>query len=175
MKSGFYNIPLTGLKEGSHIYDFEINDDFFCSFEESEIKDGRINAEVTLIKRSAHMELNIRLAGSVSVSCDRCLENYLQGIDAENHIFVKYGDQWAEVDDDVLMIHYGESELELSQLLYEFVHLALPIQRVHPDNRDGKSTCDQEMLEKLEKYTGENNIEIDSRWKDLDILRGNTN
>ena len=88
MKSGFYNIPLTGLKEGSHIYDFEINDDFFCSFEESEIKDGRINAEVTLIKRSAHMELNLRLAGSVSVSCDRCLENYLQGIDAENHIFV---------------------------------------------------------------------------------------
>jgi len=175
MKSGFYSIQLTGLKEGSHVYDFEINDNFFSSFEESVITSGRVRADVTLIKRSAHMELFTKLTGSVDLSCDRCLERFLQGIDDENSVLVKYGDQWAEVDDEVIMIPYGESELELSQLFYEFVHLALPLQRIHPDDPEGNSTCNKVMLNKLDKYIGDKTLEIDSRWKELDRLRKNSN
>ena len=36
--SGLFIIPLSGLKEGRHCYDFEINKKFFDQLEESEIK-----------------------------------------------------------------------------------------------------------------------------------------
>jgi len=175
MKSGFYSIQLTGLKEGSHVYDFEINDDFFCSFEDSEIQGGILRAVVTLVKRSAHMELNIELAGSISISCDRCLDSYLQGIVAKNRVLLKYGDQWEEVDDEVLMIPDGENKLDLRQLFYEFIHLALPLQRIHPDDKEGESTCNGEMLDKLDKHLADNNTGIDTRWKALDLLKKDTN
>ena len=50
--SGLYNIPLSGLKEGRHTFDFEIGKEFFEEFEESEIKEGSLKAYVEMDKRS---------------------------------------------------------------------------------------------------------------------------
>ena len=40
--SGIYSIPIAGLKEGSHVYDFDIDREFFDEFEKSEILDSRL-------------------------------------------------------------------------------------------------------------------------------------
>ncbi len=43
--SGFYTIPISGLREGKQTYDFGIGREFFEQFEESEIKEGKLGSE----------------------------------------------------------------------------------------------------------------------------------
>ena len=173
MKSGFYMIPLSGLKEGSHLYDFKIDDKFFAEFEESEIKSADLTALVRLTKRSAHMELKVELEGSAEIMCDRCLEYFFQEIESENNLFIKYGNNPEEVDDKVVIIPWGESELDLKQLIYEFAHLGLPLQRIHPDDKKGNSSCNPEMLLKLGEHMTVKNEGIDPRWQELNKLKDN--
>ncbi len=71
--SGLYTIPVSGLKEGRHCFDFEIDKEFFDQFEESEVKEGTLIAIVEADKRSSHIDLSIRIDGTVRISCDRCL------------------------------------------------------------------------------------------------------
>lgn len=174
MKPGQYSIQLTGLKEGSHLYEFEIDNDFFTGFEGSEISAGEIKVLVKLVKRSSHMELQLDLMGSVEVLCDRCLEPYMQELDTRGRLLIKLGDHWEEVDDEVLIIPYNESHLDLSQLIYEFANLGLPIQRLHPDDEEGNSSCDPDMLDRIEgfaDYAEDEEGEIDPRWKELGKLK----
>ena len=171
MNAGHYSIPLTGLKEGRHEYEFEIGDEFFEDFENSEIKRGELKTAVTLVKRSTHMELNIRIEGFVKLTCNRCLEEYEQRVEADSDLLIKSGEQWEEVNDEVVMIPQGEDALDLSQFVYEIVHLGLPIGRYHPDDESGKSTCNPEMLEKLDQHIAEHDNNSDPRWSDLGKLK----
>lgn len=169
--SGFYDIPLSGLKEGSHKYDFKAGREFFERYEETEIKDCDLEITAILVKRSAHMELTLALEGRVMIECDRCLKDFWQEVESSNTLLIKFGDQWEEVDDEVVMIPYGESSFDLSQYIYEFAHLALPLQRVHPDDENGESSCDPLMMKKLADHSGDSEDNIDPRWKDLGKLK----
>jgi len=165
-----YTIPVSGLKEGCHTIDFEINKEFFEKFEESEVKEGSLIASVDMDKRTTHADLIIRISGSVRLCCDRCLEMFSHPVDCENRLLIKFGKSLEYSDPDVLSISADEHELDLAQHLYEFIHLALPIRRVHPDDNEGNSTCDQVMLKKLEEFIIEDEIKDDPRWDELKRL-----
>jgi len=171
--SGTYTISLNGLKEGQHTSDFKIGKEFFELFEESEIKEGSLIAQVEMEKRSSHVEVLIRISGSVKISCDRCLEIFSHPIDCENNLLVKFGKSLEDIDPDIISIAADEPELDLKQHFYEFIHLALPIRRVHPNDNKGKSGCDPVMLKKLEELIIEDKVEIDPRWDELKKLMNN--
>src|SRR6056297_2371444 len=101
---GFYSIPLTGLKEGSHSFDFKIGSDFFNTYEESLIQEAALKADIDLVRRSAHMEMLIELNGTVELICDRCLELYTQELHTDDRLLIKFGEQWEEVDDEEKML-----------------------------------------------------------------------
>ncbi|MDZ7739242.1 MAG: DUF177 domain-containing protein [Bacteroidales bacterium] len=172
---GFYSIPLTGLKEGSHSFDFKIGSDFFNSYEESLIQEATLQADIDLVRRSAHMEMLIKLNGTVELICDRCLELYTQEMHTEDRILIKFGEQWEEVDDEVIMVPFGENDFQLDHLFYEFAHLGLPLKKVHPDDENGDSTCDPDMLERLDQHIINEDEKIDPRWKELEKLKNNNN
>jgi uncharacterized metal-binding protein YceD (DUF177 family) len=164
---GSYTIGISGLKEGRHKFELEIDDKFFENFEESEIKEGSLIADIELEKRSSHMDLSIRISGKVKVCCDRCLEMFFYPVGCENRLLVKFGRKIGEEDPDIISLAADEHELDLQQHLYEYIHLALPIKRVHPDDADGKSTCDPAMLKKLNDLLVEEEDENDPRWDEL--------
>jgi uncharacterized metal-binding protein YceD (DUF177 family) len=168
--SGSYTILLSGLKEGHHAVDFEIDKEFFELFEESEVKEGSLIANIEMDKRSTHLDLIIRVSGSVRISCDRCLEMFSQPIASENRLLVKFGKSIDDTDPDILSIPIYENELDLHQQLYEFIMLALPIKRVHPLDKNRKSMCDPGMLKKLEELIIEEEKEDDPRWDELKKL-----
>jgi len=168
--SGLYTIPLSGLKEGHHTFDFEIDNEFFELFEESEVKEGSLVALIEMDKRSSHLDLTIKISGSVKINCDRCLEMFFQPIDCENRILVKFGKSIEDSDPDILSIAVDEHELDLQQQIYEFIILALPIKRVHPLDKNGNSTCDPVMIRKLEELLIEEEKENDPRWDELKKL-----
>jgi uncharacterized metal-binding protein YceD (DUF177 family) len=168
--SSSYTILLSGLKEGHHTIDFEIDKEFFEQFEESEVKEGSLIAKIEMDKRSTHLDIIIRVSGSVRVSCDRCLEMFSQPVGSENRLLVKFGKSIEDIDPDIISLPADEYELELEQQIYEFIMLALPIKRVHPADRNGKSTCDPVMLKKMEELIIEEEKENDPRWDELKKL-----
>ena len=168
--SGTYTIPIFGLKEGRHTIDYTIGEEFFEFFEESEIKEGSLIANIEIEKRSTHADLLIKISGSIKISCDRCLEIYDQHLSSENRILIKFGKSLEEDDPDIISLSSEEHEVDLRQHLYEFIHLALPIRRVHPNDSKGKSSCDPLMLKKLKEHLIEEEHEMDPRWAELKKL-----
>jgi len=168
--SGRYTIPLSGLKEGHHTIDFEIDKEFFEQFEESEVKEGSLIANIVMDKRSSHSDLLIRISGNVKICCDRCLEMFFHPVVCENRLLVKFGKTIDDIDPDILSLPVGEHELDLQQHIYEFILLALPIKRVHPNDNKGISTCDPAMLKKLDELIVDEEPETDPRWDELKKL-----
>jgi uncharacterized protein len=171
--SGFFNIPISGLKEGHHLFGFEIGNKFFEEFEESEIKEGNLSVQVELNKLSSHFDLNIKINGEVRICCDRCLELFFHPIACENRLLVKFGKKWDDNDPDLITVPAEEHELDIKQYLYEFIHLALPIQRVHPGNEVGTNSCNPDMLRKLKEHIVNVEKENDPRWDELKKLINN--
>ena len=171
--SGSYTIGIGGLKEGRHTFDFEIDNKFFEYIEESEVKEGSLIANIVMDKRSSHLDLAIRISGNVRICCDRCLEMFFHPVVCENRLLVKFGKAIEDIDPDILSLPVGENELDLQQHLYEFILLALPIKRVHPNDAKGNSTCDPVMLKKLDELLIEEDPEEDPRWNELKKLMNN--
>jgi DUF177 domain-containing protein len=168
--SSSYTILLSGLKEGHHTVDFEIDNKFFEEFEESEVKEGSLIANIAMDKRSTHLDMQLKVSGSVRVSCDRCLEMFSQPVNSENRLLVKFGKTIEDTDPDILSVPFDAYELDLKQQIYEFIMLALPIKRVHPADKNGKSTCDPVMLKKLDELVIDEEKENDPRWDELKKL-----
>jgi len=169
--SGLFVIPLSGLKEERHTFDFEIGNSFFGLFEGSEITEGKLAAVVELDKHSTHLDLRINIQGVVSISCDRCLEIFSQPVECSNRLLVKTGGKWDDDDPEMLTMPADSYELDMAQYFYEYIHLALPLQRVHPPDEHGQSTCNPEMIRKLNEHSSSG--ETDPRWDELKKLMNN--
>ena len=171
-KRGLYAVRISGLGEGGHDFSFELEREFFVLFEHPEINNGKVHAEVILEKKPGVFALHFSLEGEVEVMCDRCLDKFMTGVSTTQTIFIKLGEEPGEIEDDVLIIGRDDYEIEVGHYMYEFIMLALPYQKVHPDDSDGNSTCNPEMLKKLNAHRSkepERNDETDPRW---DALKG---
>jgi uncharacterized metal-binding protein YceD (DUF177 family) len=168
--SGIYSIPISGLTEGHHSFNFEIENSFFELFEESEIKEGKLLAVVEVERRPSHLDLEVRISGKVRIGCDRCLEMFDHPLECSNKLLVNFGAEKDESDPEIITLPRDENDLDLKQYLFEYIYLALPIQRVHPENEKGESTCDPSMLRKLKEHLVEEEVKSDPRWDELKKL-----
>ena len=155
-----YIIPFKGLSIGSHLFNFEIGETFFESFEYFESERGKLTVSLELVKESALMNLFFKLEGNISLKCDRCLMMYNQHIAGEFMLIVKFGDTFTEESDEVIVLPVTESTIDVRQFIFEYINLLLPIKRSHPDETD----CDQKMIEKLHNFSKQ---ETDPRWEGL--------
>lgn len=167
-------IPYKGLGIGKHAFVFDIDDKFFADFEESEISKGKVHVVVNLDKQSSLLQLEFILVGIVYVACDRCLDNLDLAVNYNTNLFIKFGEQTGEQSEEILVLSYAEHELDISQYIYEYAHLSLPYKRMHSDNENGESTCNKDMLKKLEAYLlPEKEVNSDPRWNNLKDLMNN--
>jgi len=179
-KRGIYSVRLSGLGDGDHNFSFELNEKFFAFLESPEMKPelekGQVKAEVVLEKKPGLLALHFTLAGEVEVNCDRCLVPFMTEIESTKTVYLKLGEAPGEIEDDVIMIHRDDHEVDVSQLMYEFIVLALPYQRIHPEDENGTPQCDPLMLQKLEDHQGnrEADNETDPRWDALKGIINNT-
>ncbi len=162
-----YVITFKGLELGSHFFEFEIGDKFF---EEKGVQDfhkGKLTANVELLKESTMLILNFDIKGFVELECDRCLEKYDHALNKKERLIVKFGEHKAELSDELVVIPHEDYQIDISQFLYEFIVLSLPIKHVHPDDEFGNSTCNRDMLDRLENL----NIKTDVRWDALKNIK----
>ncbi|MEZ4971378.1 MAG: DUF177 domain-containing protein [Flavobacteriaceae bacterium] len=165
-------IPFSGLKQGKHEFEYTIENTFFESFEYDEFNGADIKLDVTLNKMSTMMELEMKAVGTVNVDCDLTSEPYDQKIKADLELVVKFGEEYNNDNDEILIIPHGEHQINIAQYVYEMLVLSVPLKKVHPGVLDG--TLHSEVLDKLEelqpKDTKENKEDIDPRWDALKKL-----
>ena len=144
-----YTIPFKSLSLGKHRFEFDIDDKFFEAFDNGEIKGGKLTANVELTKAANLLTIDFSISGTVTVICDRCLEDCQLPIDYKGELVVRFSETENEYDGEVMWLHPTESELNIAQYLYESIMLNLPYQRVHPNREDGQPGCDPDMLSRF--------------------------
>ncbi len=164
-----YKLNFSNLKIGEHLFDFQLDDEFFAAFEGGSILSADLSVHLRLLKTENSLQLNFFGKGTVEVSCDRCLDMLTLPLSFEEILYIRFGDHTQEQADDVLVLSQEATHLALEQYLYEYAELNLPMRKVHPDNADGESTCNPQMLERM--YASEDTEEeIDPRWEALKQL-----
>ncbi len=169
-----FTIPFVGLKLGEHIFNFEIKNTFFEHFEYEEFNGAEVALEVLLNKKTTLMEFTLNFSGFVNVNCDLTNEPYDQEVKGDYHFVVKFGEEFNDEDEDLLILPHGSYQVNIQQYIYESIVLSLPAKRIHPGVKDG--TLKSEILEKLEelspKGSGESdeNPDTDPRWDNLKKL-----
>ena len=129
-------IPLNGLAAGESRFSWSAGKEFFDSFENSEILDAELNIEVRVEKSGRYLGVDCEVKGHVTVECDRCLEELEMPIDPHIALSVKYGseenaEEHQEGEREIVFIPEDSAELDMSQVIYDYVCLSLPMQRVH--------------------------------------------
>lgn len=172
MKQKEFSIPFSGLKQGKHDFGFKISNKFFESFGFDEFNESDVHLDVLLNKTSTMLELEFSAQGMVNVDCDITSEPYEQPISSEMELVVKFGDEYNDDDDEILIIPHGSHEVNIAQYVYEMLVLAVPQKRVHPGIADGtlKSKALDKLAELQPKETRGNKDENDPRWDKLKSL-----
>ena len=168
-----FAIPFSGLKQGKHEFEYKIKNEFFESFEYDDINGADISLSVTLNKMSTMLELEMYSKGTVNVNCDITNEPFDQKITSSLELVVKFGDEYNDENDEILIVPHGEHQINIAQYVYEMLVLAIPQKRVHPGVEDG--TLESEVIDKLEelqpKEVKENKgNNTDPRWDALKKL-----
>ena len=171
MESREFVIPFSGLKIGNHRFDFKVDNSFFESFDYQDFNASDVDVKALLTKTSTMMELELEANGNVNVDCDVTGEPFDLPTTGSLHLVVKFGEEYDDLDDELLIIPHGESQLNIAQYVYEMLVLAVPQKRVHPGIEDG--SLQSEVLDKLDELKPKeekNNNDIDPRWDDLKKL-----
>ncbi|WP_400075648.1 YceD family protein [Winogradskyella sp. R77965] len=169
-----YIIPFVGLKVGEHHFDYQIDNTFFQHFEYDEFNSVNVKIDLSFEKKTTLLELYFSAVGSVNVNCDLTNEPYDQSINDQYKLVVKFGSEYNDDNEDILIIPHGEYEINVAQYIYELIVLAVPIKRTHPGIEDGSLQSD--ILSKLEELSPsedkktKSSEEIDPRWNNLKKL-----
>ena len=166
-----FTIQFEGLKIGKHQFDYSIDNKFFETFNYDEFKSSEIAVELEFEKKSTLFELLFNIKGSVEVPCDLSNEYYNQKIEASIPLVVKFGEEYNDESEELLILPHEAYQFNIAQYIYEAVILAVPNKRIHPKVLDG--TLESETLKKLQEHTINRETEeksTDPRWDKLKDL-----
>ena len=131
-------IPLNGLAVGKNEFFIRAGKDFFESFENEEILDADLQIRILVEKSGRYVGVDCDVEGTITVECDRCLDPLEMPVDEQVRLSVKFGEEEnAETGQDsereVVFVKEDDAELDMSQIVYDYACLALPMQRMHED------------------------------------------
>jgi len=163
-----YIIPVKGLSLGDHQFTYKIDDSFFSNYDYFDTNKGLLNLTVNLVKESNLLDFKFHFKGYLELKCDRCLDIFNLNVEDSFRLIVNYGNEFIEVSDEIITIPNNDTNIDLSQYIYEYINLMLPIKKVHLDDEFGNSTCNQEMIDRLHNYTEQKS---DPRWDALKNIK----
>jgi len=172
-----FEIAFVGLKPGIHEYSYEINDRFFEAFQQQDFTHCKAHVKLALDKKSSFILLKFEVGGSLNVTCDRCSSDLPLELWDEFSITVKMVEEpelmnEQEDDPDVYYISKNESHLDVSNWIYEFINLAIPMQKTCEYEKMDGPNCNKAALEILKKLETKNEEETSNPiWKGLEKFK----
>ena len=162
-------IPLNGLSAGESRFRWEAGGEFFASFENPEILDARITADVVVLKYGKYIGVDCHIEGDVTVECDRCLADLVLPVDVTFRQSIKFGEagsggsEVSEGGREIVFLPEDDTDLDMSQVIYDYTCISLPMQRVHTEGG-----CDPETV----KYLSEEGDEEEQTESPFASLKG---
>jgi uncharacterized metal-binding protein YceD (DUF177 family) len=172
-----FDIAFVGLSLGLHEFEYAIDDKFFEPYEQQDFENCLAKVKLVLEKSTSFMLLKFEVGGKLDVLCDRCGNGLTMNLWDEFNIVVKLVEDADEMneteeDPDVYYINRTESHLQLSDWIYEFINLSIPMTKTCADDEKGQSLCNKEVLAKLKKMKDEiGDVPAQSIWKGLDKFK----
>jgi uncharacterized metal-binding protein YceD (DUF177 family) len=165
-----YLIKFSGLKEGIHLFNYELGNKFFRNFDYYDFLDAKLFAKLELEKQSTLLNLKFSFNGEIEVQCDVSMESFNLDLKTEHAVVVKFKDDIISTDDKVIFMPAGSHSIDVSHLIYESIILAVPQKKVHPGIESG--SLKSEIVEKLEALKPKKNFKekTDPRWDKLKDL-----
>ncbi len=142
-----YKIDLKGMRSDSVNYEFLLDNLFFAQIDALEVQKGKVNVSLNVKKTSHAFELNFQTDGMVWVPCDRCLDDMELSVSSKDKLMVKFGREYAEEGDNLVIIPEEDGEINVAWFMYEFVSLAIPMKHVHAPGK-----CNKGMRAKLNEH-----------------------
>ena len=147
-KFDLYKVDLKNMKEDISKYEYLLDNKFFSDIDGAELQKGKIQVKLEVKKLPMMFELNFELNGVAIIPCDRCLDDMDFPISTQNRLVVKFGEDFSEESDEIVIIPEDEGIINLAWFIYEFVALSIPIKHVHASGK-----CNKTMSSKLKKHT----------------------
>lgn len=177
-----YIIDLKALHDDNAHFEYNVNDDFFAMLDTSEFQKGQVHVSIDVKKMVDSFDIIFQINGQVVVICDRCLDEMNQEVSSTNRLRVKFGSEYTDAGDDVVIVPEDEGSINVAWFIYEFIALAIPIRHVHAEG-----DCNPEMMQKLKSHLSYELAEdndssddlmaseksMDPRWNDLKNLLDN--
>ncbi|MCX6242292.1 MAG: DUF177 domain-containing protein [Bacteroidetes bacterium] len=164
-----YQIQFSGLKPGTHSFVFNLDHSFFEYYQFDDITDSKLEVQIEMDKEDHMLVFRFEIDGTIGLLCDRCGDPLTETLKGQQKLVVKLSDHNEEESEDVQIIKESEGKFDLSQFLYEYVSLMLPVHRVHKDGAGGRSLCNQDVIKKLEELKESHSP--DPRWEVLKKLK----
>lgn len=135
------------MADGKHEQDFVIDTEFFKNMENPDILSADIKVHMDLVKKHDVYDCTFHCQGTLQIPCDRCLDPMEHEVDAEYHVVVKYGEDFDDGADNLLVIPFGTPSLNVAYMLSDTIVLTIPLRHVHPMGK-----CNRAMASVLSKH-----------------------
>jgi len=167
-----FEIAWQGLKPGEHLYQYELDDRFINQKDTThDFKNLHALVNLRFDKKSNFFLLHFDIDGTITAPCDRCGDEFELQLWDEFDLMIKLVGEDVEdtvEDADAVFIPRNQTVLDLSDWMYEFIMLSVPLQKVHPDDENGEPGCNPQALGLLQSMT----IHEDQEQKKKDIWKG---
>lgn len=149
MDNNVFIIPLNGLAAGKTCLEASADKEFFKGFDNTEILDADLDVRAVVEKSGQYVGVDCDVCGDVVVPCDRCLEPLTLPVDVKIRLSVKYGQESEGEDEadrrEVVYLPMSDADLDLGQIVYDYICLSLPLQRFHEEK-----DCNPQVLKYLQ-------------------------
>ena len=166
-------LAFAGLKEGVHHFNRNITNTFFDAFNYTEFSNAALSVHLELTKKTTLLEVQFSISGFVTVGCDLTNELFDLPIQPTHELVVKFGEEFNDEDEHLLVLPHGSHQLDVAQTLFETIVLAVPQKRVHPGIEKG--TLQSDLLDRLEALhpseSTDEHEKTDPRWDALKKLK----
>ncbi|MDE7388140.1 MAG: DUF177 domain-containing protein [Muribaculaceae bacterium] len=142
-----YKLMLKSLPMGKHTFEYHLDKAFFQNMENGDVRDADANVTLEVDHRSEGYNLHFHLTGTLTLLCDRCLDELPIEVDTEYALTVKYGDDYNDDSDTLLVIPESDNYLNVAYMIYDTAVLAIPARHVHPLGK-----CNRAMSALNKKY-----------------------
>ena len=164
-----FSIPIKGIADGMHDYQYQIDGHFFEQFESSPIQQALIDLKVSLEKKPGLLVLHFDFKGKVNSTCDRCLADIHLPVAGNNRLLVKVSTETESEDPEVIYLHPEAIKLKFAKYAYEFIILSIPMIKMYDCEAEEKPPCNEELLDHLWPEDQENEAQKSSNpiWEEL--------
>ncbi|MDE7470734.1 MAG: DUF177 domain-containing protein [Paramuribaculum sp.] len=135
------------MSEGRHEFTYHLDKTFFVNMESSDIHDADVDVTLVVTRKNDAYDMAFTFKGTLTLICDRCLDDLLFPVDTTYHITVEYGDEYRDESDDLMIIPESDPYLNVSFIIYDTVALTIPLKHVHPLGK-----CNRAMSAMLRKH-----------------------